>query len=125
MSSGSLPSSSSSSVSGSGSVLASGSGSGAGAPAAVEFFDFPSFLKGDWKRTMEFRELGGSFQHLRTSNIVIQVGVVIPHGRSLTLPVPYYANGSVCRRRLARKHCRETPVHVWCWGKGMRDRMFE
>ena len=44
----------------------------AGADAyAVPNDDFGRYLVGTWKRNLEWREFGGRFQHLRTSNTVV------------------------------------------------------
>jgi hypothetical protein len=34
---------------------------------------FSDYLVGVWKRNLEWREFGGSFQHLRTSNSVVLI----------------------------------------------------
>eukprot|EP01132_Coremiostelium_polycephalum_P003221 gene3221-4033_t len=35
--------------------------------------DFYSYLLGSWKRNLEWKEFGGLFQHLRTSNTVVLI----------------------------------------------------
>ena len=36
-------------------------------------FNFCSFLVGKWKRNLEWRHFGGSFEHLRTSNTIVVI----------------------------------------------------
>ena len=36
-------------------------------------FDFPSFLVGNWKRTLEWRGFGGDFEAFRTTNSVVKI----------------------------------------------------
>ena len=36
-------------------------------------FDFYNYLIGNWKRTLETREFGGLFQHIKNSNLIINV----------------------------------------------------
>ena len=37
--------------------------------------DFYKYLLGPWKRTLEWREFGGGFAHLRTSNVAVMASV--------------------------------------------------
>jgi hypothetical protein len=50
---------------------------------------FCDYLLGVWKRNLEWREFGGSFQHLRTSNSVVLIendlnGVAEPQSQFLS-----------------------------------------
>eukprot|EP01111_Echinosteliopsis_oligospora_P012926 TRINITY_DN450_c0_g1_i1.p1 TRINITY_DN450_c0_g1~~TRINITY_DN450_c0_g1_i1.p1 ORF type:complete len:224 (-),score=62.36 TRINITY_DN450_c0_g1_i1:8-679(-) len=49
--------------------------SGASKPAKFKIpdNDFFTYLLGSWKRNLEWRELGGAFQHLRTSNTIVLI----------------------------------------------------
>jgi len=40
---------------------------------AEGFCGFDRYLVGSWKRTLQWRQFGGSFAHLRTSNSVVVV----------------------------------------------------
>ena len=35
--------------------------------------DFPSFLVGKWKRTLEWHGFGGDYEHIRSTNSVVGV----------------------------------------------------
>eukprot|EP01113_Clastostelium_recurvatum_P007962 TRINITY_DN1372_c0_g1_i2.p1 TRINITY_DN1372_c0_g1~~TRINITY_DN1372_c0_g1_i2.p1 ORF type:complete len:161 (-),score=29.40 TRINITY_DN1372_c0_g1_i2:372-854(-) len=51
----------------------SGEGSGGKAGFRVPDNDFYTFLTGTWKRNLEWREFGGQYQHLRSSNTVVSI----------------------------------------------------
>ena len=48
--------------------------------------DIVDFLKGTWKRNLEWRHFGGAFQHTRTSNTIIVVEEVDREGKLLDAP---------------------------------------
>ena len=46
----------------------------------AERVNFCSFLVGKWKRNLEWRHFGGSFEHLRTSNTIVVIEEASPSG---------------------------------------------
>ncbi len=45
--------------------------------------DFAKFLQGTWKRNLEWREFGGTFQHLKTSNTIVVIEEIHKMDQSL------------------------------------------
>lgn len=43
------------------------------APSMSPVLDFYSYLQGCWKRNLQWREFGGSFRHMRSSNALVFV----------------------------------------------------
>jgi len=55
--------------------------------------DFGAYLLGPWKRTLECREFGKTYEHQRTSNSV----VVIEHAMGVAAEPPTYVSGACAR----------------------------
>eukprot|EP00656_Telonema_subtile_P000373 TRINITY_DN10171_c0_g1_i1.p1 TRINITY_DN10171_c0_g1~~TRINITY_DN10171_c0_g1_i1.p1 ORF type:complete len:111 (+),score=18.10 TRINITY_DN10171_c0_g1_i1:111-443(+) len=86
------------------------------------FCGFDRYLVGAWKRTLQWREFGGSFAHLRTSNTIVVIDEHISKDAQTQFPLDRAcAHGVQLSEMELRTLSRSHAAAVWIRDEDLRD----